>query len=214
MRLAIDTSGVDQAIAVFEGDRLLAAEDWVRQRNDPPVLARVERLVDRAGKHPDELEIVVATRGPGSFTGLRVGLSIAAGLAYARHVPLYLIDSLPVLARRAQGDPAAIALRDAGRGELFAWRANADAQRISAAELAEWLPSTGSIVMEPAGKLADWVPAAANREVTAGQRRPLSAALLDSSIWAIGSQKPLRYDEVQALYVQPAAAEERRRKAT
>jgi tRNA threonylcarbamoyl adenosine modification protein YeaZ len=214
MRLAIDTSGVDQAIVVFDADRMLAAEDWVRQRSDPPVLARLERLVHHAGNRPHELEAVVATRGPGSFTGLRVGLSIAAGLAYARHVPLYLIDSLPVLARRVKGDPAPIALRDAGRGEVFAWRANADAQRMPAAELADWLPTAGPIVTEPAGTLALWLAAAANREVKEADRRALSAALLDSAIWAIGSQKPLRYDEVQALYVQPAAAEERTRKAT
>src|SRR2546428_12563302 len=122
MRLAIDTSGVDQALVVLDGRRLLAADDWVRDRADPPVLVRLDAVVKRAGGKPDDLEAVVAARGPGSFTGLRVGLSLAAGLAYARHIPLYVADSLPILARRAPGDPATAAPRDAGRREGYAWR--------------------------------------------------------------------------------------------
>ena len=213
MRLAIDTSGVEQAIVALDGRRLLAADDWSRRPDDPPVLARLEKLVERAGGRPDDLDMLAAARGPGSFTGLRIGLSIAAGLAYARHVPLYLIDSLPILARKAPADPAAIALRDAGRGELFAWRSGDAAVRIPAAELAEWLPPAGRVIDEPADKLLEWLPAAAGRAIPQGERRRLSAALADCAIWTFESQKPLRYDEVQALYVQPAAAEERRRKA-
>ena len=213
MRLAIDTSGVDQAIVVLDGRRLLAADDWVRSRDDPPVLARLEELVRRAGGKREDIEGVAAARGPGSFTGLRIGLSLAAGLAYARHVALHLVDSLPILARRAKGDPATVALRDAGRGEVYAWRAGEAATRMPAAELAEWLAPTARVIAEPAGMLARWLPAAGELEIPASERRPLSAALLDSAIWTFESQKPLRYDEVQALYVQPAAAEERRRKA-
>jgi len=213
MRVAIDTSGLDQAIIVLEGRRLLAADDWVRRREDRPVLARLDAVVKRAAGGPDDLDGVAAARGPGSFTGLRVGLSLAAGLAYARHIPLHLLDSLPILARRAAGDPAGFALRDAGRGEVYAWREGEAARRMPADELAEWLPASARVIVEPAGMLAEWSPERAHLEVPAGERRTLSAALLDSAIWTFESQKPLRYDEVQALYVQPAAAEERIRKA-
>src|SRR6266851_1776525 len=197
MRLAIDTSGADYALVVLDARRLLAADDWVRDRADPPVLVRLDAVVKRAGGKPDDLEAVVAARGPGSFTGLRVGLSLAAGVAYARHIPLYVADSLPILARRATGDPANVALRDAGRREVYAWREGEAALRLPVDELAGWLPAA----------------ALAPLELPAGERRPLTAALLDSANWTFDSQKPLRYDEVQALYVQPAAAEERRRKA-
>ena len=213
MRLAIDTSGVDQALVVLDGRRQLAADDWVRDRTDPPVLVRLDAVVKRAGGKPDDIEGVVAARGPGSFTGLRVGLSLAAGLAYARHIPLYVADSLPILARRATGDPASVALRDAGRGEVYAWREGEPARRLPVDELAGWLPAAARVIVEPAGRLATWVPGLAHLELAGAERRPLSAALLDSAIWTFDSQKPLRYDEVQALYVQPAAAEERRRMA-
>jgi tRNA threonylcarbamoyl adenosine modification protein YeaZ len=165
------------------------------------VLVRLDAVVRRAGGTPDDLDAVVAARGPGSFTGLRVGLSLAAGLAYARHIPLYVADSLPILARRASGDPATVALRDAGRREVYAWRDGEAARRLPVDELAGWLPAAARIMVEPAGRLAGWVPGLAHLEV------------LDSANWTFDSQKPLRYDEVQALYVQPAAAEERRRKA-
>jgi tRNA threonylcarbamoyladenosine biosynthesis protein TsaB len=177
------------------------------------VLVRLDAVVRRAGGGPDDLDAVVAARGPGSFTGLRVGLSLAAGLAYARHIPLYVADSLPILARRASGDPATVALRDAGRREVYAWREGEVARRLSVDELAGWLPAAARVMVEPAGSLAGWVPGLAHLEVPPAERRPLSAALLDSANWTFDSQKPLRYDEVQALYVQPAAAEERRRKA-
>jgi len=213
MRLAIDTSGADQAMVVLDGRRLLAADDWVRRRDDPPVLARIVALVNRGGGGPDDVDGVAAARGPGSFTGLRVGLSLAAGLAYARHVPLYLIDSLPILARRAIGEPATVALRDAGRAEVYAWREGEPARRMPTDELAAWLPSSARVMAEPAGMLATWSSGHAHLEIPLAGRRPLSAALLDFAIWTFESQKPLRYDEVQALYVQPAAAEERRRKA-
>ena len=199
--------------AEIDGRRLLASDDWVRDRADPPVLVRLDAVVKRAGGKPDDLDAVVAARGPGSFTGLRVGLSLAAGLAYARHIPLYVADSLPILARRASGDPATVALRDAGRREVYAWREGEMARRLSVDELAGWLPAAARVMVEPAGSLAGWVPGLAHLEVPPAERRALTAALLDSANWTFDSQKPLRYDEVQALYVQPAAAEERRRKA-
>src|ERR1700693_4213004 len=63
MRLAIDTSGVDQAMVVLDGRRVLAAEDWVRRRDDQPVLARLEALVKQAGGGADDLEAVAGARG-------------------------------------------------------------------------------------------------------------------------------------------------------
>src|SRR2546429_5810115 len=106
MRLAIDTSGIDQALVVLDGRSQLAADDWVRDRADPPVLARLDAVVKRAGGKPDDIEGVVAARGPGSFTGLRVGLSLAAGLASARPIPLSVAATLPIRAPPRAGDPA------------------------------------------------------------------------------------------------------------
>jgi len=213
MRLAIDTSGVEQALALLDGPRLVGAADWVRAPSDPPILERLQALMREAGARPDALEAIVVARGPGSFTGLRVGLSLAAGLAYARHLPLYLLDSLPLLARRNLPEPAPYAIRDAGHAEVYAWREGEGVRRLAVQELPAWLPASGRIVVEPAGKLAVWSPVHAGLEVPVAERAPASGALGNAAKEAIDSQKPVRYDEVQALYVQPAAAEERKRKA-
>jgi hypothetical protein len=69
------------------------------------------------------------------------------------------------------------------------------------------------MIVEPAGRLALWSPVHAGLELPAEARQPSSRALSLYAIEAFDSQKPVRYDEVQALYAQPAAAEERKRKA-
>ena len=213
MRLAIDTSGLDQALALLDGSRAVASVDWIRSRDDPPVLERLQALMRDGRADAGDLEGIAAGRGPGSVTGLRVGLSLAAGIAYARHLPLYLLDSLPILARRGRPEPATVALRDAGHGEVYAWRQGEQVARLSIAELSGWLPATGRIMVEPAGRLAGWSPLHANLELPGDARAPASEALAAFAIENFESAKPVRYDEVQALYVQPAAAEERKRKA-
>lgn len=213
MRLAIDTSGTDQALSLIDGSRAVARLDWVRSRDDPPVLVRLQALMQQGSARPDDLEAIAAGRGPGSFTGLRVGLSLAAGISYARHLPLYLLDSLPILAMRSRPEPTTVALRDAGHGEVYAWRTGGEIVRMPVTELSSWLPSTGPIMVEPAGRLAAWSPVHASLEVPLEERMPASEALAAFAIENFNSAKPVRYDEVQALYVQPAAAEERKRKA-
>src|SRR5439155_246754 len=83
----------------------------------------------------------------------------------------HLIDSLPILARRAAGDPAGFAVRDAGRGEVYAWREGEAARRMPAADLAKWLPAGARVMVEPAGMLAQWLPELAHLEVPATDRR-------------------------------------------
>src|SRR5207249_2108621 len=97
--LALDTSGSEHALVLLDGERLLAEDVWPRTRGagDPPILSRVQSLLDRAGRSRADLVAIAVARGPGSFTGLRVGLSIASGIAYAGGLPLYLVDSLAVL---------------------------------------------------------------------------------------------------------------------
>ncbi|HSO93062.1 MAG TPA: tRNA (adenosine(37)-N6)-threonylcarbamoyltransferase complex dimerization subunit type 1 TsaB [Candidatus Dormibacteraeota bacterium] len=212
MRLAIDTSGTDQALSLVDASRAVARVDWVRSREDPPVLTRLQALMREGGARPDDLEAVAADRGPGSFTGLRIGLSLAAGISYARHLPLYLLDSLPILAMRSRPEPVTVALRDAGHGEVYAWRQGEEITRMSVSELSSWLPATGRIMVEPAGRLAAWSPVHGSLEVSPPERAPASEALAAFAIESFKSAKPVRYDEVQALYVQPAGAEERKRK--
>ena len=77
-------------------------------------------------------------------------------------------------------------------------------------ELEGWLRPQDRIVAEPAGRLADWVPARAASEVPPSERRSLDVALAQIAISEFENGKAVRYDEVRPLYAQPAAAEARR----
>jgi tRNA threonylcarbamoyladenosine biosynthesis protein TsaB len=207
--LALDTSGSEHALVLVDAGRVIAGDAWPRTRGagQPPILTRVETLLDQAGLRRADLEAVAATRGPGSFTGLRVGLAIASGIAYAGGLRLYLVGSLAVLLARSPA--ASAALRDAGRGECFAWRPESDPLRLPVDELRGWLRTGERAVVDPGGRLAAWT-GDPDSEIPEGELLPLPRALARIAIEALRAQKPVRYHEVRPLYVQPAAAEERK----
>jgi tRNA threonylcarbamoyladenosine biosynthesis protein TsaB len=96
--LAIDTSTARAGIALYDGD-VLAESVWHAGRDHGRLLMpTIEETMRRLGREPGEIAAVAAARGPGSFTGLRVGLAVARGLAVALGIPAYGIGSLDVLA--------------------------------------------------------------------------------------------------------------------
>jgi tRNA threonylcarbamoyladenosine biosynthesis protein TsaB len=98
MLLAVDTSTSRAGIALFDGD-VLAESVWHAGRDHGRLLMpSIQETVQRLGRQPGDITAVAAARGPGSYTGLRVGLSVVRGLAVALSVPAYGIGSLQVLA--------------------------------------------------------------------------------------------------------------------
>src|SRR2546421_10761645 len=89
--LALDTAGSEHALVLLERDRVLAGDSWPRTRGagDPPILSRLQSLLDRAERTRADLEAVAAGRGPGSVTGLRGGRALASGLAQGGGLPRY-----------------------------------------------------------------------------------------------------------------------------
>lgn len=83
---------------------------------------RLEELFARAGWARDAPDVYVAVRGPGSFTGVRVGLGTARGLALAAGKPCLGVLSLEALAAGADVSETRLAVVDAGRGELYVGR--------------------------------------------------------------------------------------------
>lgn len=80
----------------------------------------IRNLLDRAGATPKDLRAVGVVVGPGSFTGLRVGLAAAAGLSQALGIPAFGLSSLESLARACPTDGPGIALLDARRAQVYA----------------------------------------------------------------------------------------------
>jgi tRNA threonylcarbamoyladenosine biosynthesis protein TsaB len=118
--LAIDTCGGTGSIALGNVDSnafsLLAQTELAGKTYTAQLVPAVRALL--ADQHSDirSLEAVVAVNGPGSFTGIRIGVSSAKGIAEALEIPLVAVSRLAVLAWKAGAECAAL---DAGRGEFY-----------------------------------------------------------------------------------------------
>ncbi len=125
--LAIDTSSPWAGIALLEygeapTDVRVVAETGMRTRNHgAQLLLRIAWLMEQAGWSRDAPDAYVACRGPGSFTGLRIGLGTIRGLAVAGGTPCYGIGSLDAMAEALGPSPVRrLPLLIAGRGEVYA----------------------------------------------------------------------------------------------
>jgi tRNA threonylcarbamoyladenosine biosynthesis protein TsaB len=112
LTLAFDTA-TDVATSALVWDGEVLGE--LRSR-PVSVLEDVDALLRRGGVRATQLEGLVVGTGPGSFTGLRMGLAVARGLALALDVPVAGVSTLAAL---AAGAPGALPVIDARRGEVF-----------------------------------------------------------------------------------------------
>ena len=111
MILAIDTATLDASVALVTREGQLRASRQARvTTHSEALLGMIAAVLEEAGVRPDDLAAVACGAGPGSFTGLRIGLATAKGLCLAvgsasnpsgRRLPLLLVSSLQALARRA-----------------------------------------------------------------------------------------------------------------
>jgi tRNA threonylcarbamoyladenosine biosynthesis protein TsaB len=112
LTLAFDTATSVATSALVRDGQVLGE----RASKAVRVLADAEELLDEAGAEPRELDRLVVGTGPGSFTGMRMGLSAARALAFALDLQLAGVSTLDAL---AAGAPGALPVVDAGRREVF-----------------------------------------------------------------------------------------------
>lgn len=119
MLIAIDTATDLAGIALFDG-AVRAELIWrAGRRHSTQLLPQIERLLDLVDLDVAALTGVAAARGPGSFTGVRVGLAVAQGLAIGLSVSAFGICTLDVLAAGQEASPLPVRpLLDAGRGRF------------------------------------------------------------------------------------------------
>ena len=117
--LAIDTAAPRLQLALLRADGQVDAEVVDIAKGHAEILFdRLEILLARNGVGHADIDRVAVTTGPGSFTGLRIGLSAARGLGVARKIPVLGIPNLLALSLSAAAGPVAIVL-DARRGEAY-----------------------------------------------------------------------------------------------
>lgn len=120
----IDTCGSTGSVAIADtgsSPAILAEAALPGRSASERLVAAIRELAASSGVSLAMLDAVAVVHGPGSFTGVRVGLSAAKGLCEALHLPLVAISRLAVLAHCtvAPKDSRIYALLDAGRGELY-----------------------------------------------------------------------------------------------
>src|SRR5688572_6448874 len=103
--LAIDTSTAYAGVALYDGGVRTELVWWAGRNHARQLMPTVRGALEQLGRRPEDLAVVAAARGPGSFTGLRVGLAAAHGLAFALGLPLYGVGSLDVLAAGLAASP-------------------------------------------------------------------------------------------------------------
>ncbi|HEY8393467.1 MAG TPA: tRNA (adenosine(37)-N6)-threonylcarbamoyltransferase complex dimerization subunit type 1 TsaB [Thermaerobacter sp.] len=101
--LGLDTSGTWCGVALARDGRVVGEERIMEPGANRALMPAVDRLCREAGIRPRQLEGVAVAIGPGSFTGLRIGLAAAKGLALALDLPLAGIDSLEAAAATVAG---------------------------------------------------------------------------------------------------------------
>jgi tRNA threonylcarbamoyladenosine biosynthesis protein TsaB len=136
--LALETSTMTASVAVLGGAHEIAFDYPVSAHSDD-LLALLDRALTGAGIALADLTAIAVGAGPGSFTGLRIGMATAKGLCFASGIPLWAVSSLAALALDAAlvaGPRAAGALLvpvlDARRGEVFAGFYRAEGARVIA----------------------------------------------------------------------------------
>ncbi|GAW41665.1 tRNA threonylcarbamoyladenosine biosynthesis protein TsaB [Brevundimonas sp. SH203] len=151
--LVIDTALGACTAAVFEDDRALAVRfEPMTKGHQERIGGMVRDVMAEAGADFDSLDRIGVTVGPGSFTGLRVGLAFAQGLGAALDRPVVGISTLDALAAsRGTSDGPVAALIDARRGQVYArlfadGRALGEAEALSLDQAAERIAAMGSAV--------------------------------------------------------------------
>lgn len=198
MILALDTSGVELVVALIDDGAAVAGRVGPGPRHQDQI---IDVITDVAGDHLAGLEAVAVTRGPGSHTGLRVGLATASGIAFARRLPIYPLASLAVAARRAPNQPArVVALVAAGRGRAHVqefdrvgdgYLGTAE-RRLETLEAVEALAANGAIVGAEPALLAQLGGAPPGRTGV----EALTAVVAE----AVGAGNAVNYDQLKGDY--------------
>jgi len=169
MLLAVDSSTAQVGLALYDGTQVLGEMTWTtRQHHTTELSPALSGLLARCGVTMDMVGALGVAIGPGSFTSLRVGLSLVKGIALARKIPVIGISTMDVIAsaQPAGKNPLAVVIQ-AGRKRIAIgwykysenrWQAEGPVKSATVDELAESIESptyvAGELTSDDRGRLA------------------------------------------------------------
>ena len=134
--LLIETSTECCSVALSDSGRIIAGRvDELPRRQSSMLAPSLAEVLEEAGLKAVDLDAVAVSEGPGSYTGLRVGVSTAKGLCFGCGKPLIGVDTLRILALQAEGNyDRIIAMIDARRMEVYAAPFDGQGKRLGETE--------------------------------------------------------------------------------
>ncbi|MCH7952574.1 MAG: tRNA (adenosine(37)-N6)-threonylcarbamoyltransferase complex dimerization subunit type 1 TsaB [Chloroflexi bacterium] len=214
--LSIDTASSLASVALSRGGEVVAESTWRCQRNHSvELLPAIERLLANVSESPGDLTAVFVSVGPGMYTGLRVGVATAQGLARASNIPLVGVGRLELDAYpHASFAGDVVAVHRAGRGDLGwatyrdgPWRELAPPHLTKPDELADSLRQrtllTGEIDEELTALLAERAGNRAEIAEPTSQGRAVALAELGHARLEAGTAREPAL--VAPLYLRPPA---------
>ena len=219
--LVMDTSWPVCGVAVMEDEKVLC-EYTAQNRNthSANLMPMAEAALQSAGKTIGEMDAIAAVTGPGSFTGVRIGVATAKGLAHGAGIPCIPVDALEALSISAGGfDGVICPIQDARAGQVYG-AAFRDGERMTADEplkledflekilplgerflfLGDGVPVHRERILEILGEKAVFTPAHLN------YLRPSAAGVL-----ALRSETRTDYLNLQATYLRPPNAQKNKK---
>lgn len=202
--LAIDTCGPVLGVALRAGGQVWSRTERAVRGSETRLVPWARELCAEAGLALSDLDGVAVARGPGAFTGLRVGLATAQGLALALGVPLWGACSLDSRAARVQGQ--VLCMLDARKGRVYAcWYPGGTAGDVPPEEAVAGRPSSFLATGEGALVYRDLVEAAGGR-VAEGAGEPAVDVLARMGEEALSRGEGRDPVDVTPLYLREADA--------
>ena len=119
--LGIDTSATTCAVALLENETLLAQETvFAGKAHSEVIMLAIDHLLQVTHRKISDVELIAVSEGPGSFTGVRIGVSVVKGLAFGDRIPTVGVSTLEALAYNLLGMEGLIcAVMDARRNQVY-----------------------------------------------------------------------------------------------
>lgn len=206
--LAIDTATDICGVALAESERPVA-DCRLHQKNihNEKLIGLIQGLTERANWSLQDLDGIVLTIGPGSFTGLRIGMAVAKGLAFSLDLPLVGVNTLDVLANeavfwtgmictciKARADEAYVALY---KKESDRIRSYSDYRSIALGDLGALITERTLVISHPHDLVSKW---SSNPNVVTGPKRPV---ISPSTVATMGYRKLIDGETEDLASVEP-----------
>lgn len=122
LTLSLSTSSAQGSLCLGHDTTVLATDVWLKQTSHSEKITNgLDSLFSKAGVSPKDLELIICSNGPGSFTGLRVGLSVARSLSYSFDIPIIALNDCLSIALNADKSSSHILVTvDAQKNKVFA----------------------------------------------------------------------------------------------